>query len=225
MAASYQTTFWNASFWMKMFEFWLRFHWNLFLRFELAIFQHWFRQLLGADQATSHYLNQGWSLYWRIHVHASLSLHEFNPNLSTKMFAHDMFLSDLNILKQMLWTNDISRDLCLKCYIAPPTPSNPRIIFLYSHLDLNIHYQDLVIFFGHILSWENPKLWQKGPNRYCVLHIMFVGHAPALYDMFKTRLFNFDKKKMEDSRFSWVAKISAIRELYFFGICKQMQML
>ena len=29
--------------WMKMYEFRLRFHWSLFLRFELAIFQHWFR--------------------------------------------------------------------------------------------------------------------------------------------------------------------------------------
>ena len=29
--------------WMKMQEFCLRFHWSLFLRFELTIFQHWFR--------------------------------------------------------------------------------------------------------------------------------------------------------------------------------------
>ena len=27
---------------------------------QLAIFQHWFNQRLGADQATSHYLNQCW---------------------------------------------------------------------------------------------------------------------------------------------------------------------
>ena len=30
-------------FWMKMFEYWLRFHWSLFLRVQLAIIQHWFR--------------------------------------------------------------------------------------------------------------------------------------------------------------------------------------
>ena len=29
--------------WMKVIEFWLIFHWNLFLRVQLAISQHWFR--------------------------------------------------------------------------------------------------------------------------------------------------------------------------------------
>ena len=38
-----QTTFSNALSWMKMYEFPLRFHWNLFLRAQLTIFQHWFR--------------------------------------------------------------------------------------------------------------------------------------------------------------------------------------
>ena len=33
----------NAFSWMKTFEFHLRLDWNLFLRFELTIFQHWFR--------------------------------------------------------------------------------------------------------------------------------------------------------------------------------------
>ena len=36
-------TFSNEFSWMKMYEFCLRFHWSLFLRFELTIFQHWFR--------------------------------------------------------------------------------------------------------------------------------------------------------------------------------------
>ena len=43
MATFFQTTFSNTFSWMKMYEFCLRFHWNLFLRFELTIFQHWFR--------------------------------------------------------------------------------------------------------------------------------------------------------------------------------------
>ena len=38
-----QTTFSNAFSRTKMFEFRLRFHWSLFLWFELTIFQHWFR--------------------------------------------------------------------------------------------------------------------------------------------------------------------------------------
>ena len=41
--AIFQTTLLNAFSWMKMYELRLRFHWHLFLRFELTIFQHWFR--------------------------------------------------------------------------------------------------------------------------------------------------------------------------------------
>ena len=43
MAAISQTTFSTAFSWMKIYELRLSFHWNLFLRFELTIFQHWFR--------------------------------------------------------------------------------------------------------------------------------------------------------------------------------------
>ena len=72
MAAVSQTTLSNAFSWMKMLEFQLRFHWNLILRVQLTIIQHWFRLWLGAGQATSHYLNQWWLVYWRIY--ASLDL-------------------------------------------------------------------------------------------------------------------------------------------------------
>ena len=58
MAAILQMTFSNTLFWMKTFEFRLKFHWSLFLRVQLTISQHRFREWLGADQATSHYLNQ-----------------------------------------------------------------------------------------------------------------------------------------------------------------------
>ena len=68
------TTFSNGFSRMKMFEFRLKFHWRLFLRFQLTIFQHWFRYWLDAVQATSHYLNQWWLVYWRIY--ASLGLNE-----------------------------------------------------------------------------------------------------------------------------------------------------
>ena len=43
MAAVFQTTFSNAFSWMKMHEFRLRFHRNLFPRVQLTKFQHWFR--------------------------------------------------------------------------------------------------------------------------------------------------------------------------------------
>ena len=38
-----QRTFSNAFSWMKMFEFRLKFHWNLFPRVQLTIIHHWFR--------------------------------------------------------------------------------------------------------------------------------------------------------------------------------------
>ena len=60
----------------KMFEFQLEFHWSLFPRVQLTIFQHWFRQWLGAVQATSRYLNQWWLVYQRIY--ASLGLNELS---------------------------------------------------------------------------------------------------------------------------------------------------
>ena len=43
MAAISQTTLSNAFSRMKISEFWLKFHWSLFLRVWLTIFQHWFR--------------------------------------------------------------------------------------------------------------------------------------------------------------------------------------
>ena len=74
MAAIFQTTFSNAFSWMKMYEFRLKFHWSLFPRVELTIFQHWFIWWLAAVQVTSHYLNQWWLVYPRIY--ASLGLNE-----------------------------------------------------------------------------------------------------------------------------------------------------
>ena len=74
MGAVSQTTLSNAFSWMKMLEFRLRFHRSLFLRVQLTINQHWYRLWLGTGQATSHYLNQCWLVYWR--KYASLGLNE-----------------------------------------------------------------------------------------------------------------------------------------------------
>ena len=88
MAAILQAIFSKAFSWMKMYEFRLRFHWSLFLRVQLTIFQHWFRRWLGADQATSHYLNQWCLIYW--HIYASLCLNELTRltrRFNLKLFA------------------------------------------------------------------------------------------------------------------------------------------
>ena len=76
MAAISQTIFRYAFSWMKTCELRLRFHWNLFLRFKLTIFQHWFWQWLCYDQATIHYLNQWLLVYWRIYT--SIVLNELD---------------------------------------------------------------------------------------------------------------------------------------------------
>ena len=55
-----QTIFSNAFSWMKKYEFRVKSHWNLLLRLQLTISQHWFRYWLGAEEATSHYSNQCW---------------------------------------------------------------------------------------------------------------------------------------------------------------------
>ena len=60
MANIFQTTFSNAFSWMKIFEFRIKFDWNFFLKIQLTKSQHWFRYWLGAEQASSHYLNQWW---------------------------------------------------------------------------------------------------------------------------------------------------------------------
>ena len=46
---------------------------SLFLRVQLKVFQHWFRLWLGTGQATSHYRNQWWSIYWCIYVSLDLN--------------------------------------------------------------------------------------------------------------------------------------------------------
>ena len=57
----------------KMCEVCLRFHWILFLWFDLIICQHWFRNnWLGTGQATSHYLNQWWPSILSLCNHVTL---------------------------------------------------------------------------------------------------------------------------------------------------------
>ena len=63
-----------------MHEFQLKFHWSLLLRVQLTIFQHWFRWWLGANQATSHYLNHWW-LDWFYDIYASLGLNELTDHI------------------------------------------------------------------------------------------------------------------------------------------------
>ena len=58
MAAISQTIFSNVFSQMNIYEFRLIFHWSLFLSVKLITLKHWLTYWLGADQATSHYINQ-----------------------------------------------------------------------------------------------------------------------------------------------------------------------
>ena len=76
MAAIFQTTYSNAFSWIKMFEFRLRFHWNLSLGVQLII------SSIGSDnglaparQQVINWTNYDGLFYWPIY--ASLGLHEF----------------------------------------------------------------------------------------------------------------------------------------------------
>ena len=58
MAAISETAFSNAFTWMESFAFRLKFYWSLLPSVQLTISPCWFRQWLGAELATIHYLNQ-----------------------------------------------------------------------------------------------------------------------------------------------------------------------
>ena len=60
-----------------MHEFRSKCHWILFLRVWLTIFQHWFRQWPGTDQARNHYTKQWWVDYRHMYV-------SFGPQLVDK---------------------------------------------------------------------------------------------------------------------------------------------
>ena len=66
MAAISQTTFSNAFSRTKMYN-------NIAILTILTILQHWFREWLGAGQATNHYRNQWWLIYRRIYASIGLN--------------------------------------------------------------------------------------------------------------------------------------------------------
>ena len=102
MAAIFQTAFSNAFSWIKIYQFRILFHWSLFPSVQLTIFQHWFRHSL----ATSHYLKQLWSVYWRTDVSPDLSELRYQYGLSVW---HNKCYSVLNFnidgMYLVIWVN------------------------------------------------------------------------------------------------------------------------
>ena len=165
MDAISQTTFWIAFSWMKMFGFRLKFHWSLFLRVQLTIFQHWFRKWLGAVQATSHYLNQWWLFYGCIY--ASLGLNELTQwNIIMHVYAHLQKYKIRNILHSLrcndacicTYTNTKSKMSCthwdIKC-IHISTYINKKSEISLSHWDIKMHV------YVHSVCWQFG-VWDPG---------------------------------------------------------------
>ena len=108
MAAISQTILSIAFSWIKMLEFRLNFHWSLFLRVQLTICQHWFRDWLGAVQVTCHYLNQWWLVYWSIY--ASLGLNElYHWLMSHGQTAHSRVIRDYTEINMVSADGLVSR--------------------------------------------------------------------------------------------------------------------
>ena len=58
MTSILRATFSNSLSWMEIVLFWFNFHWNLFPMIPLTICKHWFRQWIGVNRVTYHYLKQ-----------------------------------------------------------------------------------------------------------------------------------------------------------------------
>ena len=102
MAPFWQMTFSFAFSWMKMIELRFIFHWNMFPGVWLTISQHWFSYRLGAEQVTSHYLDQWWpsSLTHRcdtrgrwVKVFVLCGRPQINNTVSSWHFSHDIYVT------------------------------------------------------------------------------------------------------------------------------------
>ena len=120
MAAILQTTLSNAFSWMKMLEFWYKFYWSLLLRVQFTIIQHWFRWWLGADQATSHYLNQ-WLLVYR-RIYASLGLNEFKSFIKkSRLLRNTPVKFDVMTSRESYWS-ECSWNCSNELHVRQSTP-------------------------------------------------------------------------------------------------------
>ena len=83
---------------LKMYKLRLRFHWSLFLRLKLTLFQHWLRWWLGTDQATAYnpllynrlhkyVMFMNYSAYWSCLTRLSSYLIKLWPVQHTLFFA------------------------------------------------------------------------------------------------------------------------------------------
>ena len=133
MAAFFQTTFSNAFSWMKMYELRLSFHWSLFLRAQLTIFQHWFRYWLFAYQATSHYLSQWRLYYWCIYV--SLGLNELKSSTFYTCYITDKIYHPRRLIENQSLLVEVHLHNWSPCCHCDINAGNVRTYLIVGHFE------------------------------------------------------------------------------------------
>ena len=154
----------------QMYKLRLIFHWNLFPRVQLTIFQDWFREWLGqADQVASHYLKQWWYVYWRIY--AILGVNELC------LYVH--ILPPLHCDEQAgIWrltAQPQTQTLCDKHLIYHLTLLRVLMNIRLHCLRDNCRWQD---FFPMVLSWQKDS---QGSAVSCCQGQLRIGSARQIH--------------------------------------------
>ena len=142
MADILRTTFSNAFSWMKMHEFRLRFHWNLFPRVQLTKIPALVQMMAWRQSGDKPLSGQWWSVYWRIY--ASFGLNELSKIIKLQM---------INSLRP---SEVICRRWCgstlaqvMACYLMAPN-----------------HYLDRFWRITNKVSWHSPEAISEGNTEY-----------------------------------------------------------
>ena len=120
------------------------FHWNVFPLVQLTISQHWFRQWLGTEQTTSHYLNQCW--------HSSLT-HICGTrgrwiNANMRPLRHQVFSKALLCNKMYV----VNQSLCCASGVSIAGDKNADIRFYFM--------QCILWSYGNVTAWNRfPHYW------------------------------------------------------------------
>ena len=127
MADSLKMTFTNSFLCMKITLFWLKFHWNIFLRIQLTIHQHLFRYWCDAEQATSCYQYQLECGTWYHHPRRPQCV--LSRNLRIFKVAAWHYRCCHNLKNSCIWDNS------QYCFLVPRSPSKPVMLTLTCNLE------------------------------------------------------------------------------------------
>ena len=176
---------------MKIFEFQIKFHWDVFLRAKLTICQHWFRQWLGAVQATGHYLNQC-CLSSPTHICGTRGRYATTPQLSRakrNFFDFEFWRQSLRL--RILIEKSRLRNRYLKCFIS-------RLKYTFWKFSSKFVHWALIGSIWHCLGsvlhqadnkhcltdWGRvPHTWYMGPSLLQIINCPLLGAKPLAKPM------------------------------------------